>query len=278
MNDALPHADLALARRLERTEGLACAAIVLARGRLAPESGATWQDFGGSCAMYDGDGSPMTQAFGFGLHDDATVEGVSAIEAFFHAHGARTVLDSSLLGGLAMTALLQDRGYRITEMSSVLYRATTGGVPGMRATSSSLTVRAVNVDETAHWTDIAAAGWGADTPEVADYIRQLGPSIMHARGMISFLAEFDGESIGSASMFLGDGAALLAGASTVAHARGRGAQSALLAARLAYAADHGLPLAMVATEPGSRSQRNAERQGFRVAYTRCKWREPGQSP
>jgi hypothetical protein len=29
---------------------------------------------------------------------------------------------------------------------------------------------------------------------------------------------------------------------------------------------------MIVAEPGSESQRNAERRGFRVAYTRLKWK------
>jgi hypothetical protein len=51
----------------------------------------------------------------------------------------------------------------------------------------------------------------------------------------------------------------------------QGAQRALLAARLQWAADHGARLAMMVAQPGSTSHRNAERQGFRVAYTRTKW-------
>ena len=35
---------------------------------------------------------------------------------------------------------------------------------------------------------------------------------------------------------------------------------------------HGCDLAMMVAEAGSESQRNAERQGFRVAYTRVKWK------
>jgi hypothetical protein len=31
---------------------------------------------------------------------------------------------------------------------------------------------------------------------------------------------------------------------------------------------------MMGAEPGSASQRNAERQGFRIAYTRIKWHLP----
>jgi hypothetical protein len=29
--------------------------------------------------------------------------------------------------------------------------------------------------------------------------------------------------------------------------------------------------------PGSGSQRNAERHGFRIAYTRVKWKRPGRT-
>jgi hypothetical protein len=39
-----PLIDLSLARRLERTEAHANAAFVAARGRLQPESGATWTE------------------------------------------------------------------------------------------------------------------------------------------------------------------------------------------------------------------------------------------
>jgi len=34
----------------------------------------------------------------------------------------------------------------------------------------------------------------------------------------------------------------------------------------------GCDLAVMCAEAGSASQRNAERQGFRIAYTRTKWR------
>jgi GNAT superfamily N-acetyltransferase len=54
--------------------------------------------------------------------------------------------------------------------------------------------------------------------------------------------------------------------------RRRGLQAALLEARMRYAFERGCPLAMMVTEAGSQSQRNAERKGFRIAYTRTKWR------
>jgi GNAT superfamily N-acetyltransferase len=68
------------------------------------------------------------------------------------------------------------------------------------------------------------------------------------------------------------GVALFAGAATVPEMRRRGLQTALLAERLRYARLQGCDLAMMVAETGSNSQRNAERQGFRIAYTRFKWR------
>jgi hypothetical protein len=49
-------------------------------------------------------------------------------------------------------------------------------------------------------------------------------------------------------------------------------QTALLRERMRFAFDHGSDLAMMVAAPGSESQRNAERNGFRIAYSRTKWR------
>ena len=54
--------------------------------------------------------------------------------------------------------------------------------------------------------------------------------------------------------------------------RNLGMQHALIAARLAAALAAGCDLAVVHTEPGSPSQRNVERLGFRLAYTKVTMR------
>ena len=73
---------------------------------------------------------------------------------------------------------------------------------------------------------------------------------------------------------LGEGVAQLGGACTLPEWRKRGAQRALLEHRLRFGAEQGCDLAMMGALPGSASQRNAEREGFRIAYTRIKWRLP----
>jgi hypothetical protein len=46
-------------------------------------------------------------------------------------------------------------------------------------------------------------------------------------------------------------------------------QTALLSARLADAAAAGCDVAVIITQPGSKSQQNAQRQGFDLLYTRA---------
>jgi hypothetical protein len=89
---------------------------------------------------------------------------------------------------------------------------------------------------------------------------------------VCFLAELDGRPGATGSLCVHEGVALFAGAATVFEMRRRGLQAALLEARMAHAYELGCELAMMVAEAGSNSQRNAERQGFRIAYTRTKWR------
>jgi GNAT superfamily N-acetyltransferase len=73
-----------------------------------------------------------------------------------------------------------------------------------------------------------------------------------------------------------EGVASFGGAATIPELRRRGLQAALMAVRMRYAFEHGCDLAMMVAEAGSGSQHNAERQGFRIAYTRTKWRLPAE--
>jgi ribosomal protein S18 acetylase RimI-like enzyme len=65
------------------------------------------------------------------------------------------------------------------------------------------------------------------------------------------------------------GIAQFTGAATKPAHRRRGIQTALLAARLADAAAAGCDLAVITTSPGTKSQQNAQRQGFDLLYTRA---------
>jgi N-acetylglutamate synthase-like GNAT family acetyltransferase len=88
-------------------------------------------------------------------------------------------------------------------------------------------------------------------------------------GTSRLLARLDGVVAGGASLYLREGIAMLCGAATLPASRRRGVQSALLHARLAQARTAGCDLAVVTTQPGSKSQENVQKAGFELIYSRA---------
>jgi hypothetical protein len=262
-----PFADLALARRLERTEGRGNAAFVDALARIDPASGAIWKEIGGTFAMFAGIGSPITQTFGLGVHQPLVDKDLDAIERFFTSRASPIFHEVSPLAGVEVSGRLAARQYTPVEMSNVLYYSI--GSTTHAAANDALRVRVASQQDAGLYATTAARGW-SERPEVMPYIE--GFAKLSIACATCFFAERDGEPIATAALYLHDGTALLAGASTVPSGRRQGAQNALLDARLRHAAANGCDLAMMVAAPGSDSQRNAERQGFRIAYTRTKWR------
>lgn len=263
-----PISDLALSRRLEVCEGKTNAAFVEARARLRPDSGAAWISHAGAYAMFDGVGSPLTQTFGLGLCDVPAGEELDVIERFFEERGATVFHEVSPMVPMATMELLVARGYHPVELTSMMFRPITQQ-PEAEG-SSAVRTRIVSAAEGDLWSATAAEGWG-ESQELSDFMRDIGRVSIASEGMTAFLAEIDGRPAGTGAVAVHDGVAVLAGASTIPAMRRRGAQLALLEARLRYAAQQGCDLAMMGAAPGSASQRNAERQGFRIAYTRIKW-------
>jgi hypothetical protein len=270
--------DLELARRLERAEAHSNARFVEARARVSPESGASWIEVAGTYVMFDAVDSPVTQTFGLGLFEPATVPVLEEIEAFFQSRGASVCHEVSPLAGVPLAALLSERGYRPIEFTSVMYRELGPESDPDSSANERIRVRRIEGDEGGLWASTAARGWSAELPALTEFLLQMGPVSVEREDSVSFLAELDGSPVATGVLCFAHGIALFGGASTVPEARKQGAQLALLEARLRYGAEAGCDVAMMCAAPGSASQRNAERHGFRIAYTRIKWqlglREP----
>jgi GNAT superfamily N-acetyltransferase len=261
--------DLALSRRLERAEGRACVEFAEAQRRLSPDSGAEWIECAGAYAAFNGVDSPVTQSFGLGIFEELTSAALDVIERFFLDRGAPVLHEVSPFAGVAALHLLCSRNYRPIEISNVLYR------PVERPTAehaSPVTVRVIGPDEAQLWTDISTRGWAHELPELRETLLQLGAIFAARHESQCFLAEVDGKPGAAGVLGIHDKVALFGGASTVPELRRRGLQTALLRERMRYAFDQGCDLAMMVAAAGSDSQRNAERRGFQIAYTRTKWK------
>jgi GNAT superfamily N-acetyltransferase len=260
--------DLELSRRLERAEGFACAQYAEAQDQLAPESGACWRECAGAYAVFNGVDSPITQSFGLGLFEPLNLEGLHRVERFFLDRGAPALHEVSPFAGAEALDLLCERNYRPVEVSNVLYRAV--AAPD-EPTPTPITVRLIGPEDAELWARTSTRGWAHEHPEMMEFMGEMGAIVASSRQTRCFLAELDGEPGAAGVVCLHQGVALFGGSATVPELRRRGLQSALLRERMRFAFEHGCDLAMMVAAPGSDSQRNAERKGFRIAYTRTKW-------
>jgi GNAT superfamily N-acetyltransferase len=252
--------DLQLSKRLERAEAYACAKFAEARG-------SEWIEVAGAYAVYDGGDSPVTQCIGLGIFEPLTAQVLDQVEQFFRERNAPVQLEISPLAGVPALDLLCARGYRPIEISSVLYQPVFAAAPVG-------SVRITGADEAGLWSKIGARGWAPEHPELQEFLLGFGAAMAARAGSTCFLAEIDGQPGAAGALSIHEAVALFAGSATLPEFRRRGLQAALLQARMHHAAEHGCDLAMMVAEAGSSSQRNAERQGFRIAYTRIKWKLP----
>ncbi len=257
-------AGLALARRLERAEGSAAAAFIEAKGGVS-----CWTEIGGALALFDGAASPVTQTFGLGLGETVSEVLLSRIEDFFLTRATPVRHEVCPLSGVALSTDLATRGYTPFEMSTVLFLDLSRLSQEDRL-SPDMRVRMAIATDASAYSIAAGVGWSS-LGDLSKLVTDMTQIMLTTRGYVPYLVEVDDSIIATGGLAIHDGVALFAGASTVPDARGRGAQRALLEARLSHAKQSGCDLAMLVTEPGSGSQRNGERSGFRVAYTRTKW-------
>ena len=174
---------------------------------------------------------------------------------------------------MPIAARLTKRGYQLQAFENQLARPI-GDAPGP---ASSLLVTAATPGQDELWLRIAATGFAvpdsatvaaaAAPSELVENIKRVMAGFIHPE-FERLLVWVDGEPAGAANVFVIDGVLGIAGTTTLPAFRRRGVQQAVVS----HALNRGLgraSLAMATTEPGSISQRNFERCGFQVMYTRA---------
>jgi GNAT superfamily N-acetyltransferase len=264
----------ALAERIERAEAqLIAKASQAARRRRAEAAGFVIRIAGG-VASYAEQGSPFNKVAGLGLGGVPDAAALDEIEQAFTARSAPVQIELAHLADPAIGALLTGRGYRLTSFENVLGLALRGAPE--RITPPGIEVRPSGDDEFESWLDVVADGFAHPDPYGVPSHEEFPREVIAraerdfaAVGVTRYIALRHGVIAGGASFRVADGIAQLAGAATAPAHRRRGVQTALLSARLADAAAAGCDIAVVTTQPGSKSQQNMQRQGFDLLYTRA---------
>jgi GNAT superfamily N-acetyltransferase len=263
------HADLDLGRRVENGDAQGNADTVAALRRLNPESAASAVWLGGGCALYAGSESPLTQAIGIDMNGPVSAAEMDRLCDWYRGFGVPVLIEVCPLADTTLHALLRENGFKVEDHTSVLVRRITSDDLATEV-SPGVEVRPARPDESDLWSMTVAEGFAGDG-DVKELI-ELFRALSDVPDATCFLAVVDGEPVGGGAVAVSDGLAALFGTSTRHPFRSRGVQAALVRARLAFAAENGCEIGTVTTGPDTSSQRNMERQGFTVAFTRTKMR------
>ena len=269
-------ADLALARRIDEAEATLSSDIAEQIIRRGSVPGAFGREFAGGVAVCAGASSPITKIIGAGFDgvpDDTSFE---ELEAEYFALGASVRAEVATLADPAFAQRLTRRGYVLNGFENVLafpIESVSGRGPSVPA---GLMIEQAS-DQRA-FMDVLIDGFESpDTGVVSapgeqfprDVIERTFEDMAGARGFVRYVGVLEGEIAAGGSMRLFEGVAQLCGAATRPRFRRRGLQTAMLHARLREAAAAGCDIAVVTTEPGSKSQQNVQRAGFALLYSRA---------
>jgi GNAT superfamily N-acetyltransferase len=266
-----------VAERVERVEAQLVAAASAAAGRRSGGSGEFAFAVAGGVASYAGPGSPFNKVAGLGFGGVPTRADIERVERVYAGVGSPVQVELASLADPRIAAELTGRGYRLVSFENVLGRDLTDGeAVDDQGMPDGVEVSISAEEEFEAWLDVVVDGvvhpdeQGVPSHEVfdqqaiADAERDLA-----ATGVRRYLARLDGVPAGGAGLRIAAGVAQFAGAATVPAHRRRGVQSALLTVRLRDAAAAGCDIAVITTQPGSKSQQNAQRRGFDLLYTRA---------
>jgi GNAT superfamily N-acetyltransferase len=237
----------------------------------------------GGVAVFAAPESPANKMIGVGFAGMPSDGDLARVEALFRERKAPLQAEVSTLADTAFATLLSRRGYVLEGFENVLGRPIVkadGELPPV----SGFEIRLAEPADHETWLEVAITSFQhADEQGVPgqplpprETLEAVLREFVEVPGFQRYAAFVDGRMAGCASLRLDSGLAQLAGAATLPEFRRRGIQTAFLRRRLADALAAGCDLALITTSPGSKSQENAEKQGFALLYSRALLIKPGE--
>lgn len=220
-------------------------------------------EFDNVLAVYGGSECPINEAVGLGMLSPVEESLLEEIERFYHSKNHSAVVRVCPLAHPSIIELTKKRGYVFNGFS---YRWVLDLASWQSKFDSADTrVRIASLNEEMDWSSMIASGF-ANVDEVSGQNLDLERAFFRMKSSIPVLATENGVIAAGGVLAMSKVIAALFSTSTRPSYRKRGLQTALLDWRLRYAKEHGVHIATIETDPGSDSQRNVERIGFRLAY------------
>ena len=261
--------DTTLARRLEAAEDVPQVEIARVLQRTHPEIGADILEIAGGHAVFAGLNSPVGRAIGLGLDGPVIAAQLDEAEAFYRSHNAPCQVDLTPVTHASLLELLKARGYGIAELNNVMARKL---APHERfeENAGGCEFRVCSPQEAPLWTHTMLRGFFAEGQIPEGWDKLLAPMAQVPSGLATIIWA-DGQPVACCGGLISreHRMVMLGGTSTLPAYRGRGIQTAAIGRRLNRAIAEDCDLAVVVTLGNTSSQRNAERMGFSVAYSKA---------
>lgn len=246
------------------------------------EIGRESEEIAGGWMTYAGQGSWANQACGFGLQGPVTDEELDRLVNFYASRGEEPKIDVCPFVDETLIAGLFQRGFRLREFENVLARDLpsnenlealhTHGWP------DDLVLEHVDPADDARvieFAEVSSQGFRAEGEPLSGVWAETMTNMVRHPRCDAFLASIQGTDVGGGAMESSDPIACLFGTSVAPAHRRHGIQTALIIRRLERARQSGCSLAVIHSQPGISTERNAMRMGFYLAYTKVVLAMPG---
>jgi GNAT superfamily N-acetyltransferase len=226
---------------MEAAEEYGALGFARAMQRQHPARGVAWQEFGGGHLIFVAKGAPVGRAHGLGFAGKVSASDIEKVEEFYFHRDASAQVDVCPYADPS------------------LFEAVNAG--------DDIEIRQVQPREAGSWSALLSRIFFGD--QAAEF-QDLFTPWASLENPLCLAALVDGRMIaGAGGMIVPEHRmAAFFGAGTLPEYRSRGIQTAFMHERLRIAQQAGCDLAVTLTLPGTTSQRNVERAGFRTAYTK----------
>ena len=276
---AHPATTLEIVRAFEQAEAAHLQQQIGALKQLAPELDPVALPINGGVAALTA--SRLTRKLnhvgGAGMHDPLDRASLDRLTEAYRLRGMACEIDLCPQSHPSTLEMLTAAGFQVNAFSNSFWRDLTA--PAAALAPPNIRVRDIAATEHEAFVEASVEGFGAQPhPRPLELLTLLARCATIRADTRLYAAELDGEWVATSALALLQTdlgpVALLYLTCSRPSARGRGVQAALLCHRALEAQRLGAKIAVLDARPGTSSGRNAERSGFRIAYTKPTFRSP----
>ncbi len=236
----------------------------------------------GGTMSFSGPGSWTNQASGLGMDGPVSNSDLDRLDAFYVSRGVEPTVQVATHADPTLSLALTARGYTVRGYEHVMARFLVG-LPdedtllafGGPQDIDILSVDARDPAEVETYIDASTVGFRpAKAPVPEPLAIATRRQVQHPRYRCFLASTTAGRPVGGGMLEIAGELACLCGTSVALAFRRRGIHQSLIVRRLVTARDAGAHIAVIDSEPGGTTERNAQLFGFDVVYTKVLFARP----